>query len=804
MQEQNTPRTANDVMKDHKQEFDEKEAAKWFFSRPMDDKGYTGAYERYHTQHESTASSAVKLSEEKKREIRERVAKTLAQRMTDLEGAPIPEPAKAEKPEEKPMQPPIEQPRQPEPTENVQQAAAAPVDKQEAPSEKQEVTAAPAETPQTDKRGIVTGECEGEPFSFTDFKIKRANAVKEFFNNMHEFTFTRTNHEAVEMLHMHQPKEKEPSAEPKQNNAPTAAEISKNWGASALKERAENLYHIIVGERQMTLLRLLVTAGLFLLSLLFLTVRAADGAVSLCGIELPARIIAAIQMLVLLLGTVASFNLYVGTWQLIKNRRFGKEIVVCVIYTAGLLFGLFAVILPSVLMKEYYTAYTPWYLLSALVYHFGMWLQMNRLKKQFEQTVADGGTLQFSIEPLQNRFLLQNLDVGRKDDSLVVKQVKADMLSGFEEHGFAPDWFDKLSKVFVIALTAIAVIAGVGAWILSGDAVKAMFVFTGTFAFCSPFAAMYAGELPLYALSKEQKEIRKTSGQQFTVLHADAAQTMADAGAVIIGSESLFPAESVVLHGLRSAAGVRVDEAILDAVSILTAGKSILAPTFLQMISDKKELLKPVDSLTYEDGMGISAWVDDNRVLIGSRKLMENHNIRMPAKEIEHAESGKGRMILYLARRGELITAFSVSLQVLPQVKRLIGQARNQGVHLYIKTVDCLIENNLSLLFGEDADIIGILPSRLHADYDKETMRSDHALSLVLSDGSAFSALHTVLQLKRLRAALELNRLLIVILMAVTGIFFAAAAMAGNPVLTASLAVLIPVALHAAFLIPRR
>jgi hypothetical protein len=279
---------------------------------------------------------------------------------------------------------------------------------------------------------------------------------------------------------------------------------------------------------------------------------------------------------------------------------------------------------------------------------------------------------------------------------------------------------------------------------------------------------------------------------------------MADAGAVIVGSDALFPPESVILHGLRSAAGVRVDEAILDAVSILTAGNSILAPTFLQMISDKTELLKPVDSLTYEDGMGISAWVDNNRVLIGNRSLMENHNVRMPSQDIEQTESQKGRMILYLARRGELITAFSLSLQVMPQVKRMLGQARSQGMRIYVRSVDCLIENNLVSLFGEDADMIGILPSRLHNDYLKETHREGAALSLILSDGSAYAALGAVLQLQRLRASLEINRLLVVVLLAIAGLFFAGVAMAGNPVLISAAAALIPVLLHLAFFLPRR
>ncbi len=791
------------------------------FFKTMDERGYTGAYERYHTHH-GEGSSSVKLSEEKKKEIRERVAQTLAERMAQL-GVPLQEDAgdtnaaaQSETPAPLPTQ---ENPQtvtetdsNPTPeTENTEESQSEPtleaVQEEELQKEltqrlfEKQSTQPSAEdgTQQmTMPRGIVTGETmEAEPFSYTNFKLKRANAVKDFFNNMHEFTFTRTNQEAVEMLHMHPQKNSEKEE---------VRDISsgKDEEANLLQERVENIYHIITGEKQMSTLRTIVTAVLSVLSLLFLTVHVGDAGLYFCGANMSPIIIASIQMLILVLGGVASTNIFIGAWQLFQNRRFGKEMLVSLIYVAGLIFGIFSLTVPSIMSKEFYSCYTPLYMLSLFSYHLGVQLQMGRLQEQFERTAEDHSTLRYSLEPLENRFLLQNLDIQRKENSLVVKQVKGDMFSGFEDHGFSPDWFDNLTKPFMIGLTVCACIASIGSLILSGEWMKGILVFLGAFAFCGPFAAMFAAELPMRRACKEQNEIRRNISQSFTILHADAADAMADAGAVIVSSDALFPPESVLLHGLRSASGVRVDEAILDAVSILTAGKSVLAPTFLQMISDKKELLKPVDSITYEDGMGISAWVDNNRVLIGSRKLMENHNIRMPSEEIEQAESDKGRMVLYLARRGELITAFTLTLNVPLQVKHFLGQAKSRGMYIYVKSVDCLIENHLFSLFGEDADVIGILPSRLHADYDKETTSTSPSLSMVLSDGSLFSALHAVQQLQKIRASLEINRLLVVILAAITGVFYLAAAIAGSPVLISAAVGLIPVLLHSGFFLLKR
>ncbi len=764
----------------------------------------TSAYERYHTVHseQENTHADLGLTEERKLAIRRKVADQLRAASGQPVALDTPNPdGRKNVPQEK-------QPPKPDGASTAellgdvsaaegdlfdQEAERLSAEKKEADTlsadsvKSQKKDAAPAE-----KRGVITDSGEqAPPFSYTDFKIKRAGVVRDFFNNMRDFTFTRTNQEEIEMLHMHPQQDSEAKAGKQEDTSDAKSPASETDNAVS---RAENLHTIIQTEKKYSFLRFCVTGVLTLLSFLFLTARADNGLVALCGVKMGGAVFGLLQLCVLLAGGALSVNMFLGAWRLIKNKRFGKEVFGTVIYAAGLLYGLFCLIFSGVMQKEYFTSYVPFYLLTVCLYHLGMYLQMRRLRRQLAAALS-GGKLQYSLEPLENRFLLQNLGHGAADHTLVVKQVLGDTLAGFENHSFAPDWFDKLSKFITIFLLAAAGIAAIGAALLSSDWMKAVFAFTGAFAFCSPFSAMFAAELPMQRTEYEQREAAQRLGQHYSVLHSDAVELMADAGAVIVGCDALFPPESVLLHGMRPAAGVRVDEAILDAVSILTASESILAPTFLQMIANKTELLKPVDSLTYEDGLGISAWVDNNRVLIGSRRMMENHNILMPSQNIEQAESDKGRMILYLARKGELITAFSLTLHILPQVKRFLGQARAQRVQIYVKSVDCLVENNLIALFGEDADIIGILPSHLHADYDKETHRKDAALSLILSDSSVYSALGALMQLQRLRASLEILRLIVMVLLALTSVFFAASVMAGYPFLYCSAAALIPAAL---------
>ena len=45
------------------------------------------------------------------------------------------------------------------------------------------------------------------------------------------------------------------------------------------------------------------------------------------------------------------------------------------------------------------------------------------------------------------------------------------------------------------------------------------------------------------------------------------------------------------------------------------------------MIKGKTEMLYPVESYIYEDGLGLSGWIENKRVLFGNRALMESHSI---------------------------------------------------------------------------------------------------------------------------------------------------------------------------------
>ena len=58
------------------------------------------------------------------------------------------------------------------------------------------------------------------------------------------------------------------------------------------------------------------------------------------------------------------------------------------------------------------------------------------------------------------------------------------------------------------------------------------------------------------------------------------------------------------MRGMKTFAGARIDDAILDAASVFEASNSILRDAFMQVILGKTKILKKVDSVVFEDMMG--------------------------------------------------------------------------------------------------------------------------------------------------------------------------------------------------------
>ena len=156
-----------------------------------------------------------------------------------------------------------------------------------------------------------------------------------------------------------------------------------------------------------------------------------------------------------------------------------------------------------------------------------------------------------------------------------------------------------------------------------------------------------------------------------------------------IDADDLFTADSAQLEDIRIFKGGRIDRAILYAASVLNQSGGTLQGLFRQIIEDRTDILFPVKDLEQHHGLGFSAWCDNNRILIGTRRYLEQEGVPLPDEEYEMQHSKNGELqILYLAVSGNLHAMFVLKYVGGRNVARGLAVLQKENIRLLVTCQD--------------------------------------------------------------------------------------------------------------------
>ena len=238
--------------------------------------------------------------------------------------------------------------------------------------------------------------------------------------------------------------------------------------------------------------------------------------------------------------------------------------------------------------------------------------------------------------------------------------------------------FNKTRKVEPIAALVCVALGVISYFAKELSASEAVRVSALAAAISAPFMSSLMFELPI---SKLQLKLNRMGA---VVPGYAAAEDVASANCVVLEGRELFPREKVLLHGIKTFEKERIDQAILYAASVLIHSCDTMSHMFLKVIQGKTDMLFDTDSVVYEEGLGFSFWVDQNRILVGRREMLESHDIEVPSRDYEDRYTKSStRDAIYLAVAGKLYAMFVVGYSPDEEMKRLL---------------DCLVKNDISII----------------------------------------------------------------------------------------------------------
>lgn len=305
---------------------------------------------------------------------------------------------------------------------------------------------------------------------------------------------------------------------------------------------------------------------------------------------------------------------------------------------------------------------------------------------------------------------------------------------------------DSCIKRSLIISSAVSVLLAVISGIITKDIFQAFGVLTGAFCLTSPCAIELALMIPLYL------ENRKLNSEGGMIAGYDAALECSEAVAASVDSADLFDRAACEMHGMKDFHTVRIDDVLLYAVAIVLKSGGPLTDVFNRIIGGSTELLPPVRDMIYEDRLGLSATIYNQRVLLGNRNLLTHHNIEVPLKSEEDKVKRNGRKILYIAIDSQVAAMFVFNYAEDASLKDSINEMADNGFSLVVRTDDPNVTDELiAARFGiaqKDIKMTLSHGARIFSAYRDSV--ADSAPAKVMHDGSARSYFKSIAACGRL------------------------------------------------------
>lgn len=540
-----------------------------------------------------------------------------------------------------------------------------------------------------------------------------------------------------------QPTEPEmPAAEGK---APTGREIPAArvkqplWEASAARKSAEALMQTLKKRQRglavTLIINLIMLAGVIYLALAPVYHLLLPGALATTT-YLRLRLMVGLTALSALCcgGTLGN-----GFLALFPGRQSNDAYVTLTVF-ACLLQGSFMSAQPDLLAQYGNNIFLP---LAALILFFNTWGKLVKNARQREscramamlrpvacRTLPESRLTEWAAElPEQPEKTVTLDDAGLPEDAEAV----------LEETGMTESLSGVLAPITILAAVVMALLEY---FLAKGTIFEAVSIFTSALCITSPLAATLGSHMPLRSANEGLNRWRAN------LLNEDAVEELHDTDGVLLRGSDLFPGGSITLHGIRTFEKKPIDEAILNAASVLCSVDNSLTGIFRGMITNEKNL-KPVESITCEEGRGISAWVDGGRVLIGNRSLLLAHGVAVPPMEVEASLSAEGKELLYLSNFGSLSAGFVISYHADKQLKTQLRELEKAGIALLVHTTDPNITpERVAQVYGLQTENIHMVPATLQREAELALDGTGETAAEMVS-GSMAGSLHSLLSAQR-------------------------------------------------------
>lgn len=399
-------------------------------------------------------------------------------------------------------------------------------------------------------------------------------------------------------------------------------------------------------------------------------------------------------------------------------------------------------------------------LLSLLMNAVSKKLIADRALRNFDR-LTDGNP-KYGIHYVEDERRAENLTRGTTGDFPILAAMQpVEEPEDFLKYTFSTDIADKFCRTAVPLILILAALFSVGIAVTRADHVESavcygMSVFALCFSACACTAITLISNLPL---ASGTKEYVKNSG---LMLGYQSVDDFFDINTIMVDASALFPRYTTKLENIQVIGESHIEEALQYAASLTQQGGSILKDLFAGAILAEEKMLLPVEEYAYDEGKGISGWIKNKRVLLGTRDLMIEHSVEgIPVSEKVRSLTPNGAEPLYLSISGSVAALFMIRLEAGKAVKKWLREMERENLFMIIRSNDAMLtQRRIAKMFHIREERLKIIPARLEKDYAAETEPLQSGSPSMLCAGRLAGFIQTIIGARRIRAASNIGMVL--------------------------------------------
>ena len=180
-------------------------------------------------------------------------------------------------------------------------------------------------------------------------------------------------------------------------------------------------------------------------------------------------------------------------------------------------------------------------------------------------------------------------------------------------------------------------------------------------------------------------------GARNNILIKDAAtlEGVSRIQTVILDKTGTLTLGKPTVTDLRTADGVSEETLLRTAARISASSTHPLSQAIVRAAGDRELQLAPAGAVENVSGKGVRGFIDDNQILVGSAKLLDDAGVRLNGmREVGSALANEGRSLSYVSDGGRVLGVIGITDAIRPSSAQAIRELRAAGIEPVLMSGD--------------------------------------------------------------------------------------------------------------------